>query len=349
MKGFLSALFSSKKTTILAVAGVGALLVVGAGVYLAFSSSSPFKKSAPTSKSSESKEVGCGNLNTSSWRTYKKGFTVKYPSNWSYKEEQPQAAATQWSVSFGPKNQTALVWIGNTAYDLSQFKQELTTTMVPGFDIEKEEAVTIDSRAGTKLAVFGHAASYRSYIYHVPFFNISYIFQGPAKDPQQFTNCEPEIYQKMLETFKFPTLPGGGGSGDQTYTNDQVDISFDYSSDWEVKSEYYYETAAGEKATVPTIILGRKSDPANATSNQISINLRQASCVGAGSVEYETAGSIKVAIYTLPASAQKCAEATVSGKDKNGKTTPYTFVSFFDDPIVKDVIIEVVKSFKATS
>jgi hypothetical protein len=150
----------------------------------------------------------------------------------------------------------------------------------------------------------------------------------------------------MLETFKFPTMPGGGGSGDQTYTNDQVDISFDYPSDWEIKSEYYYETAAGEKATVPTIILGRKSDPANATSNQISINLRQASCMGAGSVEYESAGSTKVSIYTQPGSNQKCAETTVDGKDKNGKTTPYALVSFFDDLSVKEIFKEVVGSFK---
>jgi len=154
---------------------------------------------------------------------------------------------------------------------------------------------------------------------------------------------------KPSENSRDSSNGGAGGSGDQTYTNDEVDISFDYPSDWEIKQEYFYETAAGEKATVPTIILGRKSDSANATSNQISINLRQASCMGAGSVAYESAGSTKVAIYTQPGSSQKCAEATADGKDKNGKTTPYALISFFDDQSVKDVFIEVVKSFKATS
>lgn len=349
-KNFFSKLFGGRNKLFWSVGGVVVLVIIGAVYFI--SPWSPFRESNKSSNGSRgSGSESCDNLNTSSWQTYdKQGFSVKYPQDWASKDEQPAPDSPQWMVSFGPKSGSSVVWIGTTALDLPQFKTEITSTWVPGFDIDKEEAATIDGKAGTKLTAAGHAASYKSYIYYIPVQNnIAYMFQGPAiESTSQFKKCEPQIYQEMLETFKFPTAAGQAesGSGSPEYTNDPTDTSFNYPSDWEIKQEYFYETAAGEKATVPTIILGRKSDPANATSDQISINLRQASCEVGTPSSQEDIGGIIIKLYSLSGQNTKCVQTELQGRDVNGKKATYTFVSFFEEAGVLDVFKGVVSTFK---
>ncbi len=138
------------------------------------------------------------------------------------------------------------------------------------------------------------------------------------------------------------------GLGSPTYTNEETDTSFNYPSDWEIKSEYYYETAAGEKATVPTIILAKKTDTGDDDLNKIQINLRQKFCEGTASSQ-EDIGGIVVKFYSFPGQTTQCVQAELQGKDVNGKSATYNFVSYFESSEVLDVFKGVVSTFKVNN
>jgi len=197
------------------------------------------------------------------------------------------------------------------------------------------------------VSVAGHAASYNSYIYYLPYHNLTYLFEGPQKDEELFTECEPEKFLKMLDTLTFGSSPAASESpSTQTFNGDSGAFSFDYPSGWEIRENYYYETPAGEKASVPTIVLAKTSQPKSDKSNLISINMRQATCQGESATKSEVpAGDKTVTIYTL-SDDSFCAESEATGRDINGKSTTYSFITLYTLPEVKDVFIALVESFK---
>jgi len=174
-------------------------------------SATPSYPAAPPTGSRGSTETVCQNLTVdSTWKTYSNGensFSIKYPAKWGYQKQEIGASGVGWVVDFGLKNQAKVIWVGIGPGDDDVLKKILSSETKPGFDFESEEPATIESqsRTGTKFVVQGRSMSYKSYIYQFPYFNLGYIFQGPAEeDASQFENCEPTIFQLMLETFQFP-------------------------------------------------------------------------------------------------------------------------------------------------
>lgn len=166
-------------------------------------------------------EDECREIDTSNWQTFEQaGLEMKYPSDWNYTEERLQEYTTQWIASFTPESDTPyfapnLVRIGFIGMSLEEFKQNLTTDFQPGFTIEEETNVVIDGQLGTRLKVMPEAADHAFYIYYVPYHNLAYVFQGPAVETSTiFKNCEPEIYERMIGTFKFPQGPAGATDED---------------------------------------------------------------------------------------------------------------------------------------
>jgi len=133
-----------------------------------------------------------------------------------------------------------------------------------------------------------------------------------------------------------------------THTDNDAYFAVTLPDDWEVKSSYYYETAGGEKAKVPTVILGRKSDTSEENTNKININPRQSSCDQLSPIpdRTEPAGSQSVKVYIANESDTFCVSTEVEGKDNTGKKAIYQFVSFYDDTSVKDAFKTIVGSFK---
>lgn len=294
----------------------------------------------------------CDNIDTSNWKNYQYdqyGFTFKYPSDWQVKQEQigSTPGPIQWFVHFGPGG-TKTVSIGGSAYELGQFKQLITSNqMSPVYKIEKEEKATLDGREGTKLTVKDTGQNFLAYLYYFPPFNVPYVLRGPALEESSFfTKCEPQIFQKMLETFKFPKMPGEGesvspGTENEAYANLDCKFTLEYPNGWEMKENYYYETAGGSKATVPTIVFAKKGS----ATNTITINGRQTFCQGEQSKSQESVDGRTVTISDLGGN-NWCAQAEIEGLDINGKKATYTFVSYYDDSQIKDAFKLVVKSFK---
>jgi hypothetical protein len=222
--------------------------------------------------------------------------------------------------------------------------------MTPKFTLEKEEAATIDGKQGTKITAQGNGQAYKSYFYYIPFFNIPYIFQGPGiESASQFQKCEPQVYQKVIQLFKFPTTPGEGeqnNSGNNAYANVDCKFTLDYPADWEITDVNYYETAGGEKSTVPTMTFAKKGST-NYDTNRVLVNMRQTFCMEASGAtqSQETAGSTTVKITKYPDSTY-CASAEAEGKDNTGKKATYEFVAKYNDSSVLDAFKMIVGSFK---
>ncbi len=182
------------------------------GKYYAFleSESSSYPPSPPTGARGGAK--GCDNIDTSDWKTYDPAdaeWTIEYPSDWEYSTQDisPNEITPQWEVGFGQKDQGKVVWVGIGVTDPEPLKENLEN-MTPGFDIESEETITVDNEPATKYTVQGRAASYLSYIYAIPYFNLGYLLQGPAiEEPTLFENCEPQIFKLMVDTFDIPEMP----------------------------------------------------------------------------------------------------------------------------------------------
>jgi len=139
-----------------------------------------------------------------------------------------------------------------------------------------------------------------------------------------------------------------GASSESIYTDNDNHFSITLPDGWEVKSTYYYETAGGEKAKVPTIVLGRKSDTSEDNTNKININLRQSSCQQLSPIpdRSEPAGDQSVEIYIASGTDTFCVSAEVEGQDNSGKKATYQFVSFYSDTSVKEAFKTIVGSFK---
>ncbi len=76
------------------------------------------------------------------------------------------------------------------------------------------------------------------------------------------------IFSKEFETAeRFLVVPDNW----KTYSNPKANFTFRYPENWEITSEYFYETLSGIKSERFTVILGKDE-------KEISINLRQAQC-----------------------------------------------------------------------
>ena len=315
-----------------------AVLILGSAGYFGYRY---YQNKKNASLEGEKTAQDCSNLDTSSWKTYSEGalsYSIKYPADWQANRITTEAAElVKWYVIFGLKEDDNTVKIGGCVAPKEECKKALNV------EITKEEKAKIDGKDATKWITSNQV------IYYVPYGNVPYIFWGPAAGSSDFKNCEPEIYQKMLSTFKFLSAGGegtGNSNGNETYNNLDFRFSFDYSSEWEIKDVYIYETAGGEKATVPTIIIGKKSDPKDAPTNQIWINQRQGSCqTEMATKSTDTSGSVTINIYQFGGENNWCAEVAVPGQDTNGKTVDYQFIAHYTDSSVKNVFKTIVGSF----
>jgi len=137
------------------------------------------------------------------------------------------------------------------------------------------------------------------------------------------------------------------------YAHATAGIEFRYPQEWEVKEDYYYETAANVESVVPTLTIGKADEESDiGSTNRISINLRQADCMLVEPYDERTVsvGDVPITYYTFYDEAQvvlgtRCVEARVDGVDVNGDMASYHFVSFYDDRAVEEVFSGVVASF----
>ena len=164
----------------------------------------------------------------------------------------------------------------------------------------------------------------------------------------QIDNLNKELGDLKNSETPAPAESVASASSENLYTDSDDHFSITLPDGWEIKSTYYYETAAGEKAKVPTIVLGRKSDTSEENTNKININPRQSSCQQLAPTpdRSEAAGDQSVEIYIASGSDTFCVSAEVTGKDNTGKSTPYEFISFYSDTSVKEAFKTIVGSFK---
>ena len=200
------------------ILGVIIALVLGGFFYYYFKVYTPAKKAREANENGNSNKVSaaCQNLDTSSWQTYSPGYSIKYPPDWEYAVisysqppgENADVSPPPWIISFAPKNQNAIVWLGEVARTLEDFKKILEAAS-PAFKIIKEEKTKIGDKEATKLTLSGGGVSYKTLVYYVSSGNVLPVFRGPDQDAQ-FTNCEPQIFKKMLESYQFTKWPGEG-------------------------------------------------------------------------------------------------------------------------------------------
>lgn len=134
-----------------------------------------------------------------------------------------------------------------------------------------------------------------------------------------------------------------------SYVDQEAYFNFTLPEDWMVKESYYYETAAQEKATVPTVIFGQEG-VGDTNLNRISINLRQSSCMAGDNSTEKTENLGGITVKTIDyANNQWCSEAQVKGLDINQKNANYLFVSYYDDLGVEKVFNEIIQSFAVVS
>ncbi|MBU4338962.1 hypothetical protein KKB43_04785 [Patescibacteria group bacterium] len=86
----------------------------------------------------------------------------------------------------------------------------------------------------------------------------------------------------------------------QIYSKPELDFTFKYPQGWNVIQDYFYETAAGIKASNPTIILQKIGD--NNINDEIRINSRQFDCEHgkcAEVIDYMTVGTFSKNLEVL--------------------------------------------------
>jgi hypothetical protein len=204
------------------ILGILLALLIAGFFYYYFKVYAPAKRAreqANQNSNTGGVSAACQNLDVSSWKTYSPGYSIKYPADWQYAAisysqppgENADVSPPPWTVSFAPKNQNAVVWLGEVARTLEDFKKILESSS-PAFEVIKEEKTKIVDREATKLTLSGGGVSYQTLVYYVSSGNVLPVFKGPAQDAQ-FKNCEPQIFQKMLESYQFAKWPGEGSEG----------------------------------------------------------------------------------------------------------------------------------------
>lgn len=152
--------------------------------------------------------------------------------------------------------------------------------------------------------------------------------------------------QKVLAQDQSYRTPAAITPTSQTYTDYEAHFKLELPAGWVLVDSYYYETAAQEKSTVPTVIFGQK-DAKDTDLNRISINLRQSSCMVEDSSTEKTERLGGVTVKTIDyVDNQWCSEAELKGVDVNQKPANYLFVSYYDNLQVKAAFGKIIQSFK---
>jgi hypothetical protein len=164
---------------------------------------SPTRSFPPAGGNPPTRGGSCSNINTTDWETYQGGeYTIKYPKDWAAAEETPgEGGKLNWFASFGPADLAPLVYIGGYAQGIAELKNNLTTEL--GYSITEETSTTVAGIQATQLTVQPTSGgSYPEYYYYLSIGNIPPVIRGP-KESQILTNCEPQIFEKMLDSYQY--------------------------------------------------------------------------------------------------------------------------------------------------
>ncbi|MFC1721748.1 hypothetical protein ACFL0Z_02435 [Patescibacteria group bacterium] len=161
----------------------------------------PTTTPTPTPTSTPIPTSECDTISTSNWLTYEGGeYTILYPPTWFAEASEPAGGSEEisWFATFGPKDLAPLVSIGGFPQDLSILKQTLESE---GYTVKSENTATVAGTQATKLTL-ETPASYDEYLYYIPLGNIPIVIKGPGESPA-FDECEPQIFEVMLENFEY--------------------------------------------------------------------------------------------------------------------------------------------------
>jgi hypothetical protein len=159
----------------------------------------------------------CKEIDVSLWQKYDAGFySLKYPTDWqagtvAYSPPPPgkeNMSPPPWTASFGPKAQNPLVWFGLFRGSKEDFKKEIegsSDELSSKYKVLKEEKVKIGDKEGVKLTISADRLPYSLLAYYfssqVLIGGSVAVFRGP-EESEYFNSCEPEIFQKIVESFQ---------------------------------------------------------------------------------------------------------------------------------------------------
>lgn len=301
-----------------------------------------------TDDDSEDEELDCDTIVLrDDWQIYADeegfGYTIKYPPDWQYSEELFEGHSF-WKVVFGPLgniSETAAIFIGEANYHpLENYRYYLTDGTSPPSVLGENEEVIVDDRTAvrftnyvTGLEQFRYITYYVSY----PIIGVNRLFEGNTEESTRHEHCESDVFYTMLGTYTFG----------QEYENEECGFSFRYPISWEVESEYYYETASGERATRPTIHLREFSD--EDTNEWITMNPRQTDCyyVLSPTIEEEYVNGNKVTTYSNETQGARCIEAEVAMKDNTGRATTSNWISMSSSLETQEIFKQIIETFES--
>ena len=298
----------------------------------------------------ESGKVNCDHITLkSTWQTYENnysyGYTLKYPPDWQIVEEVPGEGRNKGGLvrfaSKGKKDQKYSVVIGAEKFStLETYKNNLTNKESPPYVLKEDETIPFDFDEATRFSGYRTGEENYEYVFHwIPYkyIGLNRSMKGPSEDSKANENCEYAVYQTMLGSYRF---------GNE-YKNKELGFEFRYPTTWEIKEEYFYETAAGSKAKFPTILLGEEGS--TETSDYINISLRQSDCSFFYQLtpEEEYVNGSKVKTFT-DQNLGTCIEASVKAKDKDGKTRTHTFMTASQDEDAQNIFKQLIDTFKIT-
>ena len=308
----------------------------------------------------------CEDIVTDDWLTYQNGYSISYPKDWVYEELEVGMGATQWSVKFGPAEDNYLVYLGLTAKDLGGYIEDLENgemnQITEQYQLLDQTEVSFISENDILLTLQG-PESYKTYSFYLkPSTNLLPIFLGPSDaSSDQFENCEPEIYLKMLASYQIAQVPSGGDfdmsragqeegsdSNSDEYMYNDIDCGFSFTTptNWQMTDRYFYSTAGGSEALVPTIVFEPTQPTIDASANYIRVNMRQSFCPDIGSLSQEpaSAGSDRIIDFHNLDGEHYCAEIELIGLNKNGISTTHHFLMMYDSSVDGNTIFKSVIS-----
>ena len=343
-------LFSLKNISIAVVSGA---VVIGLGVsaWYFYSRSQGGEEPLPDSEIgiAESKK-NCEHITLKpDWQTYendyKFGYSLKYPADWRVTGEIDEEGKYQgWFVNFsynaeGDEENSVSIGMRNL-HTLEAYQQVATNSKNSPHVFGKNETIPFDYDEALRFTGYKAGQEDYEYTYHWVSYDqigLNRVFRGPSESSKANDHCEYAVYQTMLGTYRFG----------KKYENKEVGFEFRYPTSWEIKENYFYETAGGSKAKFPTILLGSKNS--NDENEYIRSNLRQADCstFHQFTPEEEYINGNKVKTYAVEATGT-CVEAEVKAKNKDGKEGPYIFLTYAQDKNTQNIFKQLINTFKVT-
>lgn len=280
------------------------------------------------------------------WQTYTEtdgfGYTIRYPADWQVSEEL-FSGHSYWRAGFGPEgniSETAAVFIGEANYHtLENYRHLLSDGTSPPYILGESEDVIVDGENATRFFLeLEGLEQYKYVLYYVPYeqIGVNRLFQGNTEESIRRDYCESDVFYTMIGSYEFG----------QEYEKEDCGFSFRYPLGWEIESDYYYETAGGSVATLPTIHLREVDD--EETNEWITIYPRQSDCyyVESPEIEEEYINGSTVTSYYNETQGARCIEADVSVKDKNGKSTSFEWISMSSSEETQEIFKQIVYTFE---